>query len=274
MTNAISEKQLAEYRENGFIIVKNLFSDDEVQLILDTALADERLQKSAYSRTDSEGNKTMMTVWDRQGDDIYSIAMRTRRVTDIIETLIGDDICHYNSKLNAKEPKVGGRWEWHQDYGYAYDYGVIAPDMATCFISLDPSTRENGCIEMMKGSHKLGRVNHVFVGKQYCADPDRIEAASGRMEIVPCELEAGDAVFFHCNTLHRSSANTSDKRRWALITVFNALKNVPIEGRPHSDHIPVDKVDDAVLMTCTGKVSAPDKVFQAKAYNPAAVSGG
>jgi len=107
---------------------------------------------------------------------------------------------------------------------------------------------ENGCIEMMKGSHKLGRINHVFVGKQYCADPERIEVAAERMDVVPCELEAGDAVFFHFNTLHRSSANRSDKRRWALITVFNALKNVPIKGRPHSEHIPVDKVDDSMLI--------------------------
>lgn len=273
MTHTLSDAQRTEYDENGFIIVRNLFSAEEVNLILDTALSDEKLRSAAYSRTDTEGNKTMMSVWDILGDDIYSIAMRTRRVTDIVEALIGDEICHYNSKLNAKEPSVGGRWEWHQDYGYAYDYGVIAPDMATCFLSLDPSTLENGCIEMMKGSHKLGRINHVFVGKQYCADPERIEVAAERLEVLPCELGAGDAVFFHCNTLHRSSANRSDKRRWALITVFNALSNVPIKDRPHSEHIPVDKVDDAELMKCAGRGSAADKVFQAKPYNPAAVAG-
>jgi ectoine hydroxylase len=270
MTQSIDGKQLDRYRRDGFVIVRGLFAKDEAGLILDAALADERLRKAAYSRTDSEGNQTLMSVWDQLGDDIYSVAMRSRRVVDIMETLIGEEVCHYNSKLNAKEPKVGGRWEWHQDYGYAYGYGVLAPKMATCFIALDPSTRDNGCIELLAGSHRLGRLDHVFVGKQYCADPERVAAAEQRLEVVPCELEPGDTVFFHCNTLHRSSANRSDRRRWVLITVFNALSNLPYKQGPHAGFHPVEKVDDAMLRSCVGRVSDETKVFQAKAYNPAA----
>ena len=270
MSQPLTADQIASYNDQGFLIVPGLFAKDEVDLILESALADERLHKAAYSRTDREGNETRMSVWDQMGDDIYSIAMRSRRVVDAVEQLIGEDICHYNSKLNAKEPKVGGSWEWHQDYGYAYGYGVLAPMMATCFISLDPSTRENGCIEMMAGSHKLGRIDHDFVGRQYCADLDRVAAAEEKLPVVPCELDAGDAVFFHCNTLHRSSANRSDRRRWALITVFNAISNLPFKDGPHSGLNPDEKVDDDVLRTCKGKLSGADKKFQAQAYNPAA----
>ena len=166
MSKPLSSEQVQHYESEGFVKVSGLFARDEIDLILEAALADEKLKRAAYSRTDREGNETRMTVWDEMGDDIYSVAMRSRRVADAVEQLIGEPVCHYNSKLNAKEPKVGGSWEWHQDYGYAYGYGVLAPKMATCFVSLDPSNRENGCIEMLAGSHLLGRIAHECVGKQ------------------------------------------------------------------------------------------------------------
>ena len=70
MTQSIDGKQLDRYRRDGFVIVRGLFAKDEAGLILDAALADERLRKAAYSRTDSEGNQTLMSVWDQLGDDI------------------------------------------------------------------------------------------------------------------------------------------------------------------------------------------------------------
>lgn len=270
MSKPLSAEQEAFYADRGYLVVPGLFARDEVDLILDAALSDERLRQAAYSRTDTEGNETRMSVWDELDDDIYSMAMRSRRVVERVEQLIGEPVCHYNSKLNAKEARVGGRWEWHQDYGYAYGYGVLAPQMATCFVSLDPSTRENGCIEMMAGSHLLGRIDHAFAGKQYCADLERMKVAEQRLEVVACELAAGDAVFFHCNTLHRSGANRSERRRWALITVYNAISNLPFKEGPHSGFHPVDMVEDDVLRTCVGRMSAESKRFQARAYNPAA----
>ncbi len=70
-------------------------------------------------------------------------------------------------KLSFKEPKVGGAFAWHQgifslhsplkiyecinkDYGYWYQNGCIFPYMASCFVALDPCTRENGCIQIIK----------------------------------------------------------------------------------------------------------------------------
>ena len=271
MVSNFIDPKVSEFNEHGFLIIKELFSREEAAQILKTALDDELLEGAAYSRTDASGKETMMTVWDELSDDIYSIAMRTRRVTDIVKMLIGNEICHYNSKLNAKAPNVGGSWEWHQDYGYAYDYGVLRPAMATCFLALDPSNQENGCIEIMQGSHKLGRINHTFIGKQYCADPDRINIAEEKLAVVPCELEPGDAVFFHCNTLHRSGPNLSDKRRWALITVFNLTDNLPFKDGPHSGFHPIAVVEDDAILSGKYVGSSATKESQKKAYNPAKV---
>ena len=49
------------------------------------------------------------------------------RVVDRIEGFLGGEIYHYNSKMMLKEPRVGGAWEWHQDYGYWYQTGCLYP---------------------------------------------------------------------------------------------------------------------------------------------------
>ncbi len=77
--------------------------------------------------------------------------------------LLGDEVYHYHHKMMLKEPYVGGAWEWHQDYGYWYDYGCLYPDMGSCFIAVDPATRANGCLQVLPSSHRLGRINHMKI---------------------------------------------------------------------------------------------------------------
>lgn len=55
-----------------------------------------------------------------------------------------------------KEPFVGGAWEWHQDYGYWYNFGCLYPTMGSCFIAVDRATRANGCLQVMPGSQQFG----------------------------------------------------------------------------------------------------------------------
>lgn len=94
---------------------------------------------------------------------------------DTMEQIQGGPVYHFQSKLTAKEPFVGGAWEWHQDYGYWYYNGCLFPDLASCQIALDGSTTANGCLTMIAGSHRLGRIDHVPVpGEgQNVADPAR-----------------------------------------------------------------------------------------------------
>jgi len=82
------------------------------------------------------------------------------------ELLGGQEIYHYHSKLMMKSAEVGGRHVWHQDYGYWYENGCLTPDMGSVFIALDPCTKENGCLRVLSGSHKMGRLDHVSIGNQ------------------------------------------------------------------------------------------------------------
>ena len=122
---------------------------------------------------------------------------------------------HYNSKMMLKEPRVGGAWEWHQDYGYWYQNGCLYPFMASCMIALDRATKENGCLQILKASHHMGRVEHGRFGGQTGADPERVNEALKRLELVFCEMEPGTRT-----VLPRQSSpyvGTKSKRKSALV---------------------------------------------------------
>ena len=87
-------------------------------------------------------------------------------------------------------------------------------------------------------------------GDQTGADLQRVDAALERMELVYCELEPGDAIFFHGNTLHRSDQNTSDHPRWAFICCYNTKHNDPWKDSKHPRYSPLEMWDaDRILQT-------------------------
>ena len=261
MTGPLQSQQIREFEEHGFLIVKSLLTSDETALVLQAAREDEALRSNAMDVVDTQGRTTHLSLWNHPGDDVYGAICRSRRVVDSMEQLLGDEVYHYHSKLSAKQPRVGGAWEWHQDYGYWYQNGCLYPDMASVFIALDPATRENGCLQVLRGSHKLGRVEPGRFGTQTGADPERVQAAMERMELVYCEMEPGDAVFFHGNTLHSSDANQSENPRWGLICCYNTKHNDPYKDSHHPRYTPLQKLEDTAILAMGAKGSESGKVF-------------
>jgi ectoine hydroxylase-related dioxygenase (phytanoyl-CoA dioxygenase family) len=105
---------------------------------------------------------------------------------------------------------------------------------------------------------------HGKFGGQTGADPERIEAAMARFELVYCEMEPGTALFFHSNVLHCSSPNTSPNPRWSLICCYNAARNDPYKESQHPRYTLLSKVpDDAILQAgnklLTGNTSFLDR---------------
>lgn len=242
-----TKQQVEQFNRDGYLIVRSLFDQEEMDLLIHKSKADAGLQEDAYGRLDKGGRTIKLALWNDPKDDLYGMFSRCRRIVDNMETLLDGEVYHYHSKMILKEPQTGGAWEWHQDYGYWYNNGCLLPDMASCMIAVDKATQENGCLQVIKGSHLMGRIEHGVVAGQTGADQERVEAALERMELVYCEMDPGDAVFFHGNTLHRSEANTSDKPRWALICCYNTARNDPYKDGPHPRYTPLHKVDDAMI---------------------------
>lgn len=246
-TGLFTDRELERYREEGFLIVEKLFDGEEIEIVKQAAKADRTIEQQALSRNDGEGGVTKLRLWNEAGEDLYGLIARSPRIVDRMEQLLDGEVYYYHSKMNFKEPYVGGAWAWHQDYGYWYNNGCLWPLMASCLISIDPATRANGCLQVLKGSHHIGRVDHGKVGDQTGADPERVAEACKKLELVYCETPPGAAIFFHCNLLHRSDQNTSPDPRWSYICCYNAARNNPYKESKHPMYHPLVKSDDAAV---------------------------
>ena len=207
------------------------------------------MESEATARSDASGRQTMLTVRDELRDDLYSRLVRLRRIVSAMGEFLEDEVYHYHHKLMLKQPRVGGAWEWHQDYGYWYNYGCLYPTMGSCYIAIDRATRANGCLQVIPGSHHLGRLEHGKVAGQTGADPQRIEAILERLPLRYMEMEPGDGLFFHGNLLHRSDANTSPDPRWSLILCYNTRENDPYKVLRHNGYHPLQVVSDENLLS-------------------------
>ncbi|MBV9441813.1 MAG: phytanoyl-CoA dioxygenase family protein, partial [Acidobacteriaceae bacterium] len=124
----------------------------------------------------------------------------------------------------------------------------LFPDLTSAFLAVDPATRENGCMQVLSGSHRMGRLDHILTGDQAGADLERVHEAEKRLLLVYVEMDPGDVLFFHANLLHRSDQNRSDKPRWAMICCYNAARNDPYKEAHHPRYTPLLKVSDAAIL--------------------------
>jgi hypothetical protein len=241
----LDDSQAAEYAREGFVIARGFFTPEEIDLLRRAAKEDRELDAHSFGRADGEGGTVRLSLWNHPGDGIYGMFARCERIVRSAERLLGGEVYHYHSKMIMKDARVGGAWTWHQDYGYWYQNGVLAPWLTSVSIAVDRATKENGCLQVIARSHELGRIEHSLSGEQAGADMERVNVALKRLPLVYCEMEPGDAIFFHANLLHRSDMNRSDEPRWSMICCYNAARNDPYKESHHPRYTPLHVVPDA-----------------------------
>jgi len=271
VTSRLTSEQIQHYHKNGYLLIKNFISKEEVDKLYTEAVHDNVMLKNAIEVDDQSGRKSKLSLWFKPGNDVFGYLTRSRRMIDYVTQLLEGEapICHFHSKLMQKEPRIGGAWEWHQDYGYWYKNQFMFPDqLLSVMTALTKANKENGCLQVIKGSHKLGRVNHGFSGEQVGADAVMVENALKTMELIYAELEPGDALFFHSNLLHRSEANLSEYARWSMISCYSLQSNLAYNETSTSWKTPVEVVpDEAVLHWQAESLSNAD--FLKKENDPA-----
>jgi len=244
---SLSQTQLSQFERDGFILCKALFDAEEIGLLRRSAKEDKALDDHSFGRADGEGGTVRLSLWNQPGDGIYGAFARSVRLVGIAEQLLGDEPYHYHSKMIMKDARVGGAWAWHQDYGYWYSNGVLTPNLVSAFISVDPANKENGCLQVIRGSHLCGRVHHQLTGEQAGADPERVAEILKRFELVYVEMQPGDVLYFHANLLHRSDQNRSEHPRWSMICCYNARSNDPYKDSHHPRYTPLDRLPDHAI---------------------------
>ncbi|MBN8216101.1 MAG: phytanoyl-CoA dioxygenase family protein [Spirochaetes bacterium] len=132
---------------------------------------------------------------------------------DLVEPLIGPDIALFSSHFICKPRGNGKRVPWHEDS--AYWRGMIYPaEVVTVWLAIDPSNLENGCMQVIPGTHRNGYSDYDPVDPAKNVFATEVRAAQmDASKRVPVELEANQASLHDGRIIHGSDANTSDKRR-------------------------------------------------------------
>lgn len=256
----VTPDKKAVFDRDGAFLVRGLLDKEEVDLILGV-LENNPVLKQAWDVEDGEGYAARMLLWNQPGDDITGMVARSEKMVNTCEALLGDEVYHYHTKLMMKQAKTGGKHNWHQDYGYWYKNGCLKPDMMTVFVAMDKCTKENACIQVVPGTNRCGRIDHVMYAGQTAACKERVDLLLQQPEYprVYVEMEPGDALFFHSNVLHCSDRNESGNRRWAFLIAYNAKSNNPVIEHHHPHYTPLNKVKNEAIKTCTAPIDFSQK---------------
>jgi ectoine hydroxylase-related dioxygenase (phytanoyl-CoA dioxygenase family) len=146
---------------------------------------------------------------------------------------------------------------------------MFPDELLSVMVALTPANKLNGCLQVIKGSHRIGRVNHGFSGEQVGADQVMVDNCLRTMELVYVELNAGDALFFHSNLLHRSEANLSDNARWSIISCYSSQSNLAYAETSTSWKIPVEVAPDKAILEGNEDDSFAGADFLEKKNDPA-----
>ena len=208
-----------QYETDGFVVFRGVFDPEMIRTL------HEAVGESAFAVLDQHGNKQELNAWTWCGDDLVGRFPRVDPLVDLAEFLIGEEVYHWHSKLSWKRPGSVGTWDWHQDYGFWVEEGCALPSMATISVALDANTVDNGCMQVVRGSHRGGVMSHTPTGHGLAASGPEVAKAIELGEVVPVELEPGDVVAFHSKLLHASGPNESVEARTLLHCSYNAITN-------------------------------------------------
>lgn len=260
----LSDEEIARYHEDGFLVVRRFFDPDEVAPIVDVCEQDPQFGGAAQPYA-TRGTPTSVVSWNEFDDDsLFGLLPRLERMADAVTRLQGTEMYNYHSLLVRKGPHQKSKFSWHTGYGGFYYDGILFPEMLTCFVAVTDHTRSNGCTRMIRGSHKMGRLDHMLVDGEVVAHPERMPAILERMEVVDIEMDQGDVVFLDDCTLHDSGPNTTHGTRINMVLRYNAAFNEPFDLETQAAHryrplVPV--ADDALRARRYTSVYAPDNLW-------------
>ncbi|MFU8780921.1 MAG: phytanoyl-CoA dioxygenase family protein [Kiritimatiellia bacterium] len=265
---SITDPQIETYREQGFIVVQDAFTPEEIskaktalediitRYAFNDALSDyvpPRNQATnqagaVFRAKDQSVFFSMEPGYQPDPTRIDEISLHIRkffnleyaapifekivfshpRTQPILRTLLGDEPVLFQSMALLKPPG-GVEKPWHQDNAY---FSTGNPDSVIgTWIALDDATIENGCMHFLPGGHHHGPLRH-----HHTTDCEILPDRFDRSKAVPVPLKAGGIIFFHGNIPHQTPPNQSSQRRRALQFHYRAAGNTKVDRETY-DHI-------------------------------------
>jgi phytanoyl-CoA hydroxylase len=244
----LTDAQRAAYRDDGFIVVPNVFSAGEVAEL--RAVTDEFVHNSAkvaanddiYDLEDTHSAaepRVRRIKTPHAHHEAYFRASRNPAVVAILEELWGS-VRYDTGKLNLKSAGYGAPIEWHQDWAF---YPHTNDDLAAVGIMLDDFTPQNGPMMVIPGSHHGPIHDHHGPDGCFCGAIDPAAAKLDLDKAKPCLGPAGSITIHHVRAVHGSATNFSGLERRFLLFQYRAADAWPLLGFKDG----IEKFDELLL---------------------------
>ncbi len=240
MTELSLSEQISTLREQGFVVVRSLVDQAHctaMKQIAEQALAqkvspvefeaDLRYPGAPTSR-DSEGGETIRRLLNAYGRDLsfqeWACSPFIRAwMQAYFDTPVLLSQTHHNC-IMTKHPTYGSLTGWHRDARY---WSFEQDDLVSVWLALGTEKIENGALWFIPKSHQLELPAECFDEQAFFRTDLPGNAALIRTAVSP-ELNAGDVVFFHCNTLHSAEQNRTNQVKLSLVFTYHSVDNAPL----------------------------------------------
>ena len=206
ITRELKDSDVELYRDKGFVIFGQVVSDESLSLLRSES---ERLWAAANKAFDGSAswNQNALLNGVHKESLLFRQVMYGSSLVDAMTNVIGSNIKAASNQLVYKHPHDSRPYDWHQDNGF----GPLDPfTTVSCWMALDKVTEANGCLWVIPGSHRSGRLEH-----REARGRERIASVADESKAIPVLLEPGESVFFHGDLLHKSNGNQTDRVRRA-----------------------------------------------------------
>jgi len=228
----LNEKQVKKFKEDGFVLVRELFSKFEIKKILKYT---EELQTSTevsgkewkyFEKSEINKNEKVLARIENycKYHEGFNDLCNNSRIMECVNDCLGEKGILFKDKINFKMPGGAG-FTPHQDSQAGWD--DYAKFYLTAMVSVDESNIQNGCLEFAPGHNKSGLIGKLW---KPLSDEDM-----KNMKFIPIETKPGDAVFFDCFAPHRSEPNLTNKPRRILYLTYNKLSDGNHKERYYED---------------------------------------
>lgn len=223
----LTDQQVADFHRDGAIVVRSLFSPDEVATIergIERVLADPGPMFKVASTGDDPGRFVEDFCRWQEIEEIERVARASRAADAALQLMGGTTVRLFHDHVLVKEPGTRQETPWHQDQPY---YNVDGAQNVSLWAPVDPVAPES-TLEFLAGSHRMGwLMPRTFLDSQAKWFPEgslseipAIEEDRAAFDVLGWALEPGDAVFFHMLTIHHAYGVPGARRRRAFSLRF------------------------------------------------------
>ena len=229
----ISDQDVARYRRDGYIVVPDVLSAEDVASLRRVTDEFVELSRKTSEHTDVFDLEPGHTAAQPRVRRIktphlhhpaYARQVRHPKIVAVLQKLWGPNVRFDLSKLNLKAAGFGSPVEWHQDWAF---YPHTNDDLAAVGIMIDDFTEDNGSMLVIPGSH-TGPIHDHHAKGCFVGGIDPATSAIDFSRAVMCTGKAGSITVHHVRLLHGSSANISGKPRRFLLHQYRAADAWPL----------------------------------------------